>query len=297
MIDTSSLWIYGWVFFALLAAGMGAPLPEELPIVTAGALVGHASEEPITLADRPDILGVVAVDLAAPFPATLPWAALHDCVQPVPEPKPNRLRWWIMLPLCIFGVVVSDGFLYGIGRLGGPRLLEHRLVKRLLKPEKRQKIEENFHKYGDWVLLFARLLPGIRSPIFITAGMMRLSLARFLLADGIYAIPGVNLLFWLAFWFGDQFRETVERAEKGVARLRPLIILLVIAVVAGLLLSNFLRRPVVTGDPEELPLPLMNEMAAKIEHSHQSGNTPTAPSPDGKTRDSQQPDPAKDRPA
>ena len=111
---------------------------------------------------------------------------------------------------------------------------------------------------------------------------MRLSLARFLIADGIYAIPGVSLLFWLAFWFGDQFRETVERAENGVARLRPLIILLAIAVVAGLLLSHFLRRPVVTGTPEELPLPMMNEMAAKIEHSHNPGSKPSFPAYPGK---------------
>ena len=264
---------------------MGAPIPEELPIVTAGALVGHAAEEPITLADRPDIPAVVLVDPSAPFPATLPWAALHECVRPVPEPKPNRLRWWIMLPVCICGVVVSDGLLYGIGRLGGPRLLENRWVRRLLKPEKRQKIEQNFHKYGAWVLLFARVLPGIRSPIFITAGIMRLSVGRFLLADGIYAIPGVSLLFWLAFWFGDQFREIVVEAERGVNRVKPLIILLAIAVVAGLMLSHFLRRPVVTGAPEELPLPLMNEMATKIEHSHHPDGTPTEQDSAGSKRE------------
>ena len=42
------------------------------------------------------------------------------------------------------------------------------------------------------ILLFARILPGIRSPIFLTAGIMKLSWQRFLLADGIYAVPGVS---------------------------------------------------------------------------------------------------------
>src|SRR6476620_80750 len=35
---------YGYigVFAALLAAGFGLPIPEELPVLTAGVLVGHA---------------------------------------------------------------------------------------------------------------------------------------------------------------------------------------------------------------------------------------------------------------
>ena len=39
------------------------------------------------------------------------------------------------------------------------------------------------------------------------AGIMKLPLPKFILADGIYAIPGVSLLFFLAWWFGDQFRD------------------------------------------------------------------------------------------
>jgi len=48
------------------------------------------------------------------------------------------------------------------------------------------------------------LLPGIRTPIFIIAGMLRVPLGRFLIADGLYAIPGVNILFWLAYLLTDQ---------------------------------------------------------------------------------------------
>src|SRR5262249_51700908 len=112
--------------------------------------------------------------------------------------------WWIMLPVCIVGVVIGDGLLYGIGRLWGPRLLQYNWVKtKLLPPDRLQKIEDNFHKHGIKILLFARMTPGIRAPIFFTAGLTRLSLVRFLIADGIYAIPGVTLLFFLGYWFTE----------------------------------------------------------------------------------------------
>jgi len=227
-------------FGLLVAAGIGFPIPEELPIVGAGYWAGHLGEGPTR---------------------------------------------WLILPVCIAGVIISDGLLYGMGRYFGPKLLEWRAVKRILPPEKRERIESNFHKYGVVTLLFARFLPAIRSPIFITAGIMRLSFAKFLIADGIYAIPGVSLLFFLSYWFGDSFKDYVIGVEKKVHQYRPLVILLVIAAVAGVLAYHFLRRPVASGDPEELPL-LGSRVAAKIAHSDQTPAGQSSPltdvsSPDG----------------
>src|SRR4029077_3376367 len=125
----TALYHYFGIFIALVAAGVGFPIPEEIPVVTGGVLVGNNQDE---------------------------------------------LRWWIMLPVCIAGVVISDGLLYSIGRLWGPRLLEYRWIKsRLLTEDRLNRIEDNFRRYGVKILLFARFLPAIRSPIFITAGLMR----------------------------------------------------------------------------------------------------------------------------
>jgi membrane protein DedA with SNARE-associated domain len=224
----SVVWACVITFALLVAAGIGFPIPEELPIIGAGIWVGHNND-----------LGPIR---------------------------------WIILPVCIAGVVISDGLLYGVGRYFGPKVLEWRAVKRLLPPQKRERIEGNFHQYGVLTLLFARFLPAIRSPIFITAGIMRLSFAKFVIADGIYAIPGVSLLFFLAYWFGDQFRDLV--VEK-VQVIRPLLILLAIAVVVGFLLYHFLRRPVASGDPEEFPI--IGKVAAKLGPHEQPTTTTPAP--------------------
>lgn len=204
-----------------------------------------------------EFVGALAVTPEATWPGGVPWAAFVLTEQYDP-PKRIPLRWWIMLPVCIMGVVVSDGLLYGMGRYFGPRLFEMAWMKKMLPGEKRRNIEDNFHKYGILVLLFDRFLPAIRSPIFIMAGVMRLSFARFLLADGLYAIPGVSLLFTLAFWFGDQFRDLILRAE---GKLKNVIILLVIAAIGGYLLYHFFRHPVATGDPVK-DVPLVGEQIA-----------------------------------
>jgi membrane protein DedA with SNARE-associated domain len=223
------------VFFCLLvAAGLGFPMPEELPVVGAGIWVGSNEE-----------LGLLR---------------------------------WIALPMCILGVVISDGLLYGIGRYFGQRLLEFKWAAKLMPAEKRQEIEKNFNKYGIKILLFARLLPGIRSPIFITAGIMRLPLRRFLLADGIYAIPGVSLLFFLAFWFGQQFTDIVVQGENIILKARGIIVMMIIIAIACYFVYHFLHRPVTTGDPKELPL-VGGQMAAKMQLADSAPAVPVAVHP------------------
>jgi membrane protein DedA with SNARE-associated domain len=179
---------------------------------------------------------------------------------------------WLMLPVCIVGVIIADVVLYTIGRFFGSRLLKRGWFERFVPHEKRERIERNFDHYGLNILLFGRLLPGIRSPLFITAGTMRLPVPRFLLADGLGAILGNGLLFFLAFWFGDQFKTLVEGVEGRVDRARPLIVLTAIIVVAIFFLIHFLRRPVPTGDPEELPIighPLAVRIESAISHKHE----------------------------
>jgi membrane protein DedA with SNARE-associated domain len=218
-------------------------------------------------------LGIVATGLGLPLPEEVPimlggiLASTH-----------SDIYWFIMLPVCIAAVVVGDGFLYGIGRLWGPRLLEKRWMKRIMSPERRQQVEKNFQEYGVKILLFARLLPGIRAPIFLMAGVMRVPLPRFLLADGIYAIPGVSLLFFLAYFLGQQFKDAFESVEGN---LRPILVIIGLGGVIAYLIYYFMRHPVTTGDPRDLPH-LVEQMTSKIMRSKAEAKPDAAaPSRDG----------------
>ncbi len=167
------------------------------------------------------------------------------------EHGPSR---FLLLPACMIGAVIADLGLYGIGRLFGARLLEHRWLARLAPAEKRERTRENFHKYGVSILVFGRLVPGIRTTLFLTAGMMRLSMMRFLLADGLGAVFGNSLVFFLAYGLGAQFKELIESLENQVNAAKPILILALMLAVGAYLLNKFLRRPIPTGDPKELPL-------------------------------------------
>ena len=204
-------------------------------------------------------LGLVATGMGFPMPEELPVVVGGALAGHRPDITP----WYFMLPVCIAGVIVGDAVLYTVGRLWGPRLVQYGWVKRrLLPPERLAKIEHNFQVYGVKLLLFARLTPGVRAPVFLTAGLTRLSVARFLLADSIYAVPGVSALFFLGWWFGDSM---IDFVKGPVEQLKSIILIIVIAAVIGYLVYRALRKPSVTGDPHEMPQ-LVEQVTHTLEH-------------------------------
>jgi len=239
-------------FGAVLLAEADAPAAEEMSRLVAlfWPMVGFFG-------------ALVLAGAGAPIPEELPTITAGIWVASNPELGLTR---WLALPVCFAGVLISDVMLYSIGRFWGPRLLQHRWVAKVVPADKRQQIEDNFHEHGVKILLLVRWLPGIRSPMFITAGIMRLPAIRFVIADGVAAVLGHSMLFFLAYWFGDSFRELLLKAEHEVQSIiRPLLVLAAISAVTAYLLYHFLRHPVTTGDPAEVP-PVLNKVATLLEH-------------------------------
>jgi membrane protein DedA with SNARE-associated domain len=211
-------WGYVGIFVGIVATGIGAPFPEELPVVIGGCISGT---------------------------------------------HPDNLDWRLMLPMCIAAVILGDGLLYGIGRFWGRRLLEVQWIQRhVFPPARLAAVERNFQLYGVKLLLFARLTPGVRTPIFFTAGLTRLSVGRFMLADGLYAIPGVSLLFFLGWGFGDSM---VDFIKGPFEQAKSVIVIVLIVAIAGYLAYRVLRKPSVTGDPKEMP-PIVEQVTHTLEH-------------------------------
>jgi hypothetical protein len=109
------------------------------------------------------------------------------------------------------------------------------------------------------------------------------------------------LLFFLAWWFGDQVAELANRLEAQVDHYKPLLILLGLAAVAGALFYHFLQRPISTGDPDELPL-IGEKVAAKLEHQTPSASAatvhiPQANGPDGVATEQREEASSLDRPS
>jgi membrane protein DedA with SNARE-associated domain len=195
---------------------------------------------------------------------------------------------WLLLPTVLVAALVADVLLYALGRVFGARLLETSWMKRLAPPEKRERIHENFHRYGFVIFAIGRLVPGIRTTLFLTAGTMRLSLLRFCLADGVGALVGGSLFFFLGYGLGSQFEALLKGWEDQIASYKPLIFVVLLGLVAAYLLYTFLRRPIPTGDPEEVPL-IGHQIAVHIPDKERhtadpaTGASPASPTPEVKS--------------
>jgi membrane protein DedA with SNARE-associated domain len=203
-------------------------------------------------------LGILASGLGLPVPEELPIVLGGSMAG-----TNANIQWYWMLPVCIIGVIIGDCFLYLMGRYWGSKLIQLRFVRtKLLPPERFAKIADNFQIYGVKILLFARLTPGIRAPIFLTAGITKLPITKFLIADAIYAVPGVSLLFFLGYWFTNSIVELIEES----AYVKPIILLVVLAGVVIYFLYRVYRKPMVEGAPAEMP-PIVGQVTETLDQA------------------------------
>jgi membrane protein DedA with SNARE-associated domain len=172
----------------LILTGAGLPLPEEVPVITAGVL------------------------------------AANDVLEP-----------WIALICCIFGALAGDCIMYFVGYHFGRGLLQdHPWWVRFITPEREEKVEQMFKQHGLKVFFLARFLVMLRSPLLLSAGILRVSFKRFLLIDLLSAAVVVGAFFGLSYQFGPAIGRFIKTTE---------VFLTIIAVVViGITSIYFWRR-------------------------------------------------------
>jgi membrane protein DedA with SNARE-associated domain len=115
---------------------------------------------------------------------------------------------------CLFGAVAGDCIMYAIGYHFGRGILnEHRWWARFLTPEREAQVEENFRHHGLKVFLVTRFLVFLRSPVYVTAGILRVSFRRFLLIDLVCATVVVGTFFGLTYLFGQHITQWLRHIE------------------------------------------------------------------------------------
>ncbi len=71
------------------------------------------------------------------------------------------------------GVLCGDALMFFIGRYFGEKALKWRWVAHVMTPQRYAAVQDKFRRYGYRVLFVARFLPGLRTPIYLSAGMSR----------------------------------------------------------------------------------------------------------------------------
>ncbi len=175
---------------------------------------------------------------------------LTGCGLPMPEEvaiigagvasaAPNGLDWRLALGALLIGALVGDSVMYAIGYHFGHRLLQkNRLWNRLITPEREKRVEGLLAQHGVKVLLGARFLPGIRGPMYITAGILKVPFKRFVLADLFCATLVVSLFFGLSYFYGGQVVRAIREGEGWLTT----IVLTVAVIAGGIGLVVYLRK-------------------------------------------------------
>lgn len=135
-----------------------------------------------------------------------------------------------MFALAMFGVLLGDCAIFLLGYRFGARILQWRLVARILTPARYAKVQEKFHRYGNRVLFIARFLPGMRTTVYLTAGMThRVSFLRFLLLDGAAALISVPFWVYLGYFGADNHQWLLTWMHRGQASLWIVLGILLLA--------------------------------------------------------------------
>jgi membrane protein DedA with SNARE-associated domain len=200
--------------------------------------------------ERGSYLGIVLfltlTGLGLPIPEEVPIVAAGVAS------KAGALKWYYALPACMVGALLGDSLMYAIGRFFGARILkEHPWWSGFLTPEREQTIENLIKKHGIKAFFVARFLVGLRSPFYLTAGILRVKYRWFLFADFVCATVVIGGFFGLAYLFGDRITGLIQSAERGFTAVAIAVGLVALAVVA---FFSFRKRRIrmLDQDPESL---------------------------------------------
>jgi membrane-associated protein len=119
---------------------------------------------------------------------------------------PRNFASWFVAWLGLIGVVVLGATnLFFISRKFGRRLAESRYAEAIhLSPERLQKAEDWFKRYGVVAIIFGRHIPGFRVPITVAAGALKVSYPVFAASVAISTAIWAGVVMAIGINFGPR---------------------------------------------------------------------------------------------
>jgi len=139
---------------------------------------------------------------------------------------------WIMIVVSMLGVLIGDSVIFYLGAKYGRRLTKKWFFHKLLPDDRLNAVQKKLHDQGNKVIFAARFMPGLRAPIFFSAGTLHLPYRVFLFYDGMAALLSVPAILGAVYLFGDELDKVVrwiKRVEYGIVIVIAIIILAVLA--------------------------------------------------------------------
>ncbi len=145
---------------------------------------------------------------------------------------------------CWAGIVVGDFLWFLLAQRLGPLALERTVLRKVLTPPRRARIEAHLARRAFLTVLISRHLSGLRLAAFALAATHGVRRRTFLLADGLSALVSVPLVVSAGYLGADH----LSRARSEVRTVELVILGLVVAGVLAMLIVRRLRRSRASGE-------------------------------------------------
>lgn len=124
--------------------------------------------------------------------------------------SPTHLDLGMVIVVGIAGSVVGSLIAYVVGRTGGRRFVDRYGKYVLLTHADLDRVESWFARRGEWMVLFGRVIPVIRTFISIPAGMAEMRPARFTAFTAVGCAAWVSTLSVIGYQVGGRWQSVTK---------------------------------------------------------------------------------------
>jgi membrane protein DedA with SNARE-associated domain len=126
----------------------------------------------------------------------------------------GSISFWGAMAAGFFGVLLGDAILFTLGRIYGRRAFELPVIRLIMTPRRVAMAERKILRNSHFICFTARFLPGLRSPIFLMAGIMGVRPLTFYCLDGFAALISVPIWVFVGHWVGENLDMAFKLAER-----------------------------------------------------------------------------------
>jgi membrane protein DedA with SNARE-associated domain len=146
---------------------------------------------------------------------------------------PHFLGSWVLAWLGLIGIVVVGATnLFFISRRFGRRLAEGRFAHLVhLSPERLQRAERWFERYGVMAIIFGRHIPGFRVPITVAAGVFKVRYRVFAASVAVSTAIWAGVVMVIGINFGPRMEAFLRLHREMFWLWAAVVIVMVVLVV------------------------------------------------------------------
>ena len=141
--------------------------------------------------------------------------------------RATSTNFFLAAGVALLAILIQDSCYFLIARIFGPKIIRHKLFARFIKPRSILSGERYFHRRGPFIVFTSRFVVGLRAPVIMSAGFLRMRWPRFMFYDFLAATIMTPAWMLVGFSLGTQFDKDVGSFSKFFAFLAP------VAIIAG----------------------------------------------------------------